>query len=234
MQKTPRIFKSLSELPWHNDFVWFPNGHGGGHLLHRQFTAEKEVEYWLYTLPNEGVTIEMYESLPESAPFELHNNKLIYMASPSDNHQQVVTNLIFYIRFFLEENELGKLRPAPYDVHFPEKTVIQPDLVFVKKEREHHILKNGLHAAPDWAAEILSPSTEESDEGFKLKLLSDNGTVEYWVIHPEERWVKQYVLDEKEGILLLKKKYEGEDEIIESVAIPGFTISTKKIFKDVE
>jgi Uma2 family endonuclease len=234
MENKPRILKTLADLPWRNNFVWFPNGHGGGHLLHRNFTEEEQFEYWLYTIPNDNVSIAMYQSLPESAPFELHNNQLIYMASPSDNHQQVAANLTAYVLPFIMQNSLGKFRFSPYDVHFPEKTVIQPDLLFVSKAREAHIQKNGLHAAPDWAAEILSPSTKKDDENFKLQLLSENGTVEYWIIDPEEQWVKQYVLDEETGELLLKKKYEGEDEVIESVAIQGFSISTKKIFKDVE
>jgi len=234
MENKPRILKTLADLPWRNNFVWFPNGHGGGHLLHRNFTEEEHFEYWLYAIPNEGVTIAMYQSLPESAPFELHNNQLIYMASPTSNHQRILTNLLTRINLFVEDNELGEVLPAPLDVHFPEKNVIQPDLLFVSKEQTEHIKKDGLHTAPKWAAEILSPSTKKQDENFKLQLLSENGTVEYWIIHPEEKWVKQYVLDEETGELLLKKKYEDQDEVIESVAIAGFVISIKKIFKNVE
>jgi Uma2 family endonuclease len=234
MENKPRILKTLADLPWRNNFVWFPNGHGGGYLLHRNFTEEEQFEYWLYTIPNDNVSIAMYQSLPESAPFELHNNQLIYMAAPTPNHQIVSANLFSRLSIYIEDNELGKLLFAPVDVHFPEKHIIQPDLLFVSENWREHFDKSGLHTAPDWAAEILSPSTKKDDENFKLQLLSENGTVEYWIIDPEEQWVKQYVLDEETGELLLKKKYEGEDEVIESVAIKGFSISTKKIFKDVE
>jgi len=223
----------LEELPWHNGFIWLPSGNGGGYLLHQKYVEDSAVEYWLYVIPAKDVTIEMYESLPESAPFELHNNQLIFMAAPTLNHQIVSANLSSRLSIFVDDNELGKLLYAPVDVHFPDKTVIQPDLLFVSENWREHFHKNGLHTAPDWAAEILSPSTQEKDQNFKLQLLSENGTVEYWVIHPEEKWVEQYVLNEESKQLLLQKKYEDEEEVIESVAISGFKVSLKKIFKDV-
>jgi len=113
----------LEELPWHNGFIWLPSGNGGGYLLHQKYVEDSAVEYWLYVIPAKDVTIEMYESLPESAPFELHNNQLIFMAAPTLNHQKVSRNLTFRIQFFIEDNEeIGELISAPYDVRLPENT----------------------------------------------------------------------------------------------------------------
>jgi Uma2 family endonuclease len=156
------------------------------------------------------------------------------MACPSFKHQKVQFNIGRILGNFVEDAELGELLFAPFDVLLPEGNVIQPDLLFVAEGRTKHFQENSLHTAPDFVVEILSPSTRKNDEGLKLQLLSDNGTVEYWIIHPEEKWVEQYIFDEESKVLLLHKKYEDENEVIESIVISGFSITLKKIFKGTE
>lgn len=174
----------------------------------------------------------MYCSLPEGAPFQLIQGQLIFMATPSDNHQQVQFNVSRHVGNFVEDNDLGKVRNPPTDVQVNGNTRFQPDLLFVHKSRTEIITpKEGLAEGPDLAVEILSPSTRKHDEGIKLELFGEAGTVEYWLIHPDEKWVKQYVLDEETKTLLLAKHLEHEEEELHSVALPGFVLTLKQIFK---
>jgi Uma2 family endonuclease len=221
--------ETLGELPWHNGMLYQHASPEDESLLYEKH-SEEQIEFELFSLLH-PMPIESFLALPESAPFELHFNQPVFMPAPTDNHQKISFNLILSVGGYVDEHELGEFRSAPYDVHLPEKNIIQPDLLFVAENRTEHIQKNGLHTGPDWAAEILSPSTRKNDEGLKLQLLSDNGTVEYWIIHPEEKWVEQYIFDEESEKLLLHKKYEDEDDVIESIVITGFSIMLKKIFK---
>lgn len=232
MELKKQKIENFTQLPWHNFFLWhFISEEEGGNLLQEHFRDELEVE--LYPVPA-TMPLDDFLALPEGAPFELHTNQPFFMPAPTPYHQQVITNLLSRLHLFVDDNEMGRVLPAPVDVQLPGDSVIQPDIIFISNEREEHLKRNGLHAAPNWAAEILSPSTRDRDEGFKLKLLSENGAVEYWIIHPDEKWVKQYVLDEESNVLVLKKKYEGENEKIESIAVKGFSITTKKLFKGTE
>jgi len=70
MKTQAKRLNDLSDLPFKNDFVWFPNGHGGGQLLHRQWDSGKSPSYQLYTLPNQ-LTPALLKQLPEGAPLDL-------------------------------------------------------------------------------------------------------------------------------------------------------------------
>jgi Uma2 family endonuclease len=97
----------------------------------------------------------------------------------------------------VEEGDLGKVFPAPCDVVLSNTDVVQPDLLFVSREREH-ILVGGdnVQGAPDLVVEILSPSTAHRDRGLKLDLYQKSGVAEYWIVDTERRVVHQYVLED--------------------------------------
>jgi len=57
--------------------------------------------------------------------------------------------------------------------------------------------KQGCRGAPDWIAEVLSPSTALKDINAKRSLYQQHGVQEYWIIHPEDRWLLVYTLDEQ-------------------------------------
>ena len=66
-----------------------------------------------------------------------------------------------------------------------DSNVVQPDLLFVSREREH-LLSDGekVRGAPDLVVEILSPSTADKDRGSKRELYGRHGVAEYWLVDP--------------------------------------------------
>ena len=62
---------------------------------------------------------------------------------------------------------------------------MQPDLLFVSREREH-LLSDGekVRDAPDLVIEILSPLSVETDCGAKRDLYARHGVTEYWLVDP--------------------------------------------------
>ena len=80
------------------------------------------------------ITMEQYEALPEDVRAEVFDGVLYDMASPSQMHQMILTELLVSIRNYLREKG-GECQvfPAPFDVMLSDRplTVVQPDIMVV-------------------------------------------------------------------------------------------------------
>lgn len=194
-----------------------------GQLLYRQ-----NGEVLMTTIDrNAHYTVEDYQKLPESAPFQLIHGKLEYMPSPFDIHQRIALRLTLLLGAYIELNGLGALRFAPLDVHFDKDNVYQPDLLFISNERMH-ILQDFVYGAPDLIIEILSRSTADKDKNEKLETYGKFGVKEYWMIDPKEETVIVYL--QKEHSLAFEGEYGKQDKLMGSV-LKGFEMEVAKVFK---
>lgn len=170
-------------------------------------------------------TEEHYNQLPENAPFQLIQGKLVYMPSPFDIHQKVLGNLHFEFRLFLRENPLGEVRFAPLDVKFDKNNIFQPDLLFISNQRKH-IIKNHIIGAPDLVVEITSRGTKTVDEKEKKEIYGKYNVLEYWIINTEKQYIE--VFNNKKGKLKLTKKVT-KTGLIPSNVLPNLSIDLKDI-----
>ncbi len=138
--------------------------------------------------------LEVWESLPEGTLCQVINNTLVMSPAPLDNHQKILGRIFAKVHAIVEENNLGEVRVAPYDVHFNEENIFQPDIVFVAKENTHLIKERGLYGAPDLVIEILSPSNKSYDKKDKKQVYEKYGVKEYWIIEPTEKLVTGFTL----------------------------------------
>lgn len=199
-------------------------------IIQGQMIFEKDGEVFITTIDDkrDDFTAEDYMALPEGAPFELINGKLVYMPSPFNDHQQVSMSLSFHISLHVRKNKTGVVRAAPFDVHFDENNIYQPDLMFISNERKY-ILQDWVKGAPDFIVEIISFGTKSRDKGAKMKTYGQHGVREYWLIDPDKRTVE--VFHNEKGKMVSKQKFENEGTI-ESIAIEGFSIRLSEIFED--
>jgi Uma2 family endonuclease len=119
--------------------------------------------------------------------------------SPIDSHQKILIKLSSKIFNFVDRRQPGEVRVTPYDVHFDEQNVFQPDILFIAKENAHKI-KNHLYGAPDLVIEILSPRTERYDKTDKKKVYESYGVKEYFIIERSDKSVMSYFLINDEFI----------------------------------
>ncbi|HEU5052033.1 MAG TPA: Uma2 family endonuclease [Hanamia sp.] len=150
--------------------------------------------------------LEVWENLPEGTLCELINNKLIMSPSPLDIHQVILNEINIEMSLYLKKNKLGEIRIAPYDVHFSEENILQPDLLFIKKENLPKVQKNGLFGAPDLVIEILSPSSSKLDFKEKKLVYEKFAVSEYFIVDPETRSVDSFFLK--------KGKFEEQKRLI--------------------
>ena len=172
-------------------------------------------------------TYEDYLNTPEGERYELLDGELILLASPNEEHQFASVKLVSLMYPYVTARDLGWVFHAPFDIVFSDTEVVQPDLMFISKERENIRTGANVQGAPDMVVEILSPSTSRRDWKYKRGLYAKYGVREYWIVDPTNRIVT--VVMPQEGALTVKGPYV-EGDTLESVAMEGFRVGVEEIF----
>jgi Uma2 family endonuclease len=151
---------------------------------------------------------EVYQLLPEGTMCQIINNQLIMSPAPNNEHQKTSATLFVQLMAYIQKHKLGEARYATYDVFINKKQVYQPDILFVANKNVHKIQENGLHGAPDFVIELLSPSTAKYDLEDKKEIYEQAGVAEYWVVNPADKQVWGYQLIE--GVYETIESQNGE------------------------
>ena len=172
-------------------------------------------------------TYEDYRHTPEDKRYELLDGELIMVPAPRTAHQRTSRKMLISMHTFVAENDMGEVFIAPCDVVLSDTDVVQPDLLFVSKERSHIINEDNICGAPDLVIEILSPSTAQRDRTLKRTLYALHGVPEYWQADTDAKIAMVLTLDDGEykvaGIY-------GEGQMLVSPLLQGFTLEIDKIF----
>ncbi len=131
----------------------------------------------------------------------------------------------------MEAGDLGRVLAAPTDVILSEENVVQPDLLFVAKERLALLgpSGSGVQGAPDLVIESLSPSTASRDRIVKRKLYAKYGVREYWVVDPVAKRIE--VLTESPAGLDTWRVF-SIGAVLVSPQLPGLALPVAEIFRD--
>src|SRR5262245_65860459 len=101
------------------------------------------------------------------------------MPRPTPRHQLVVLRVVAALEAFRQRHG-GLLFCAPLDLLISDYDVLQPDVLFYKRGREHLIdLQQPLRVPCDLAVEVTLPATATDDRGRKMQLLPRHAAQEY-------------------------------------------------------
>lgn len=143
------------------------------------------------TLPKRSITYAEYLALPDDERYELVEGELLVTPAPLNRHQKIQMRLGAQLLLYAEAGRRGTVMGAPTDVVLSDETVLQPDVLFIARERESIIgEKSGIFGAPDLVVEILSPSTATRDLVVKRRLYQNYGVREYWIVDPESNFIE--------------------------------------------
>ena len=104
------------------------------------------------------------------------------------------------------------------------ETVVQPDVFLVRDRGKTD--ERGVRGAPDWLAEVLSPSTASYDQKVKIPRYERAGVREVWLIQPEDLTLAIYRLANGRYERPLYQDLKGQIPIS---AVPGVTIDWDRI-----
>src|SRR5438105_1778515 len=77
---------------------------------------------------------------------------------PCTNHQDILQFFSETLGPIFRKRRMGKVLTSPVNVYATEQNVFQPNLLFVRHENLSIVKMDGIHGAPDFVIEILSPS----------------------------------------------------------------------------
>ncbi len=144
-----------------------------------------------YEASRTDYTIDDYYALPDDVRVELIDGKYYDLASPTVQHQRLVARLWAQIDDFIRSKG-GKCEAlmSPLDVRLDldDKTIVQPDVMIVCDPKKTEEGKR-VEGAPDFVAEVFSPSTARKDFTLKYWKYKNAGVKEYWMIDPENKSV---------------------------------------------
>ena len=143
--------------------------------------------------------------------YELVEGELIVSPSPKPRHQLIVGRLTRFLGE-LADRGVGAVFPAPLDVVLSDRTVFEPDVLFVRTERLDIVTDANVQGPPDLVVEVLSESTRDDDLGRKLAAYSRFSVTEYWVVDPEARRVRVWC---QAGGALVEAESAGAGDVLE-------------------
>ncbi|SFJ85377.1 Uma2 family endonuclease [Thermoflavimicrobium dichotomicum] len=165
--------------------------------------------------------------------WELFDGVPVALASPSTQHQAIVTALTVEFGMYLK-GKTCKVFPAPFDVRLCNEsdsdneitTVVIPDVSVICDPNK--IDSKGCKGAPDLIVEILSPSTIHEDKGRKFYLYEQYGVKEFWIVDPDYKVVEVYQLVDRR---YWRQFYAlSQNDEIKVGIFEDLTISLKDIF----
>jgi Uma2 family endonuclease len=177
-------------------------------------------------------TYEDYKSLPESETkrYELLGGELVMVPAPLTYHQRVSRNILYMLWDFVKDHDLGEVYDAPIDVVLGppgKEDVVQPDILFIAKDRLSIVLREEIRGAPDLIVEIFSPSTAERDRRYKKRLYARQRVKELWYVDPEEKTIAVLKWTRK-GFQRVALYEKGERLL--SPLLPGLTLPLEEVF----
>jgi len=138
----------------------------------------------------------------DDARWELIDGIAYAMApAPALSHQEIVLGIASQALNAVAGSPCRVLI-APLDVRLPKPgqdgqqcdTVVQPDVLAVCDPNK--LSERGVLGAPDWVVEVLSPRSASHDNILKRRLYEQVGVREFWLVHPGDRLLFIYRLND--------------------------------------
>lgn len=170
---------------------------------------------------------DIWDTPDDGNRYEVIDGGLYVTPPPSWAHQRGLNRLNVLIANYVFERDLGEAVTAPVGVTLDPDTAVQPDLLYISRERAEIISERGVEGAPDLVVEVLSPSKQSRDRSVKMQAYADAGVPHYWLLDPRRKSLEAFRLGEagyeRTGV------YEAED-VFSPELFPGLTIPIRALW----
>lgn len=167
----------------------------------------------------------------EDVKAEFINGQIIVHSPVKKRHWNVTDLLSRVLSVYVSLKKLGRLGTEKVMIALT-RNDYEPDLCFFKKEKADLFEDDQvLFPAPDFVVEILSKSTASDDRGTKKVDYAMHGVREYWIVDPVKQRIEQFILPST-GKEYFPAKVHQYGDMVESVAVQGFSIPVRAIFEE--
>jgi len=176
-------------------------------------------------------TYEDYCRIPDDGKrYEVIRGVLHVSPSPGARHQRVLMHLLWELHRYVASKGLGEVLVSPFDVQLPGlATPIEPDIIYVSRERAPIVKEPYILGPPDLVVEVLSPSNTRQYLRTRLEVFAEGGIEECWVVDPDARRIDVHV---REGTLYRLHGSFGADDTARSKVLGGFEVPVASVCPD--
>ena len=185
---------------------------------------------------NKSYTYADYLTWQMKDRVELILGKIFNMSPAPKAQHQYISGLVFTAMSVYLKGKKCKVFAAPFDVRLPIKnqrgepnTVVQPDISVICDPAK--IDQDGCNGTPDLIVEIISKHSVTRDLHEKYDLYEKCGVQEYWILHPNDKTLTVFYLNEQGKYIPSKPLTYGDTPV--SYVLPGLSIDLNEVFEDV-
>ena len=164
-------------------------------------------------------TPEEYLQLEEQAEYrsEYRDGEIIPMTGGTTNHNEISLNLATNLRFGLKKQNYG-VYMADVRLWIPRyRLYTYPDIMAIQGEPTYADKGTTTVMNPILIAEVLSPSTQNYDQGDKFAYYRSIPEIQEYILISQQRYhVMQYAKTEAGWLL---SEYETEDSLIKLASV---------------
>ena len=168
------------------------------------------------------------EEMPEEGKWEFINGEIIMHSPAKWRHIESSDFLLTLMNVHVARHGLGVVAHEKLLVSLT-RNDYEPDVSFFRKEVAAAFTPEQMQfPAPDFIAEVLSPSTARTDRGIKFRDYAAHGVSEYWIIDPVAQTIEQHTLQGDDYRMV--GVWKGDD-LISSLAVSGFRVPARALFE---
>lgn len=174
------------------------------------------------------LTIDEYGELPNDGKrYQILDGELDVTPAPNIMHQRISNRLGWALVAAMQKTDQGEIFYAPTDVVLDRHNIVQPDLVFVRKEHADIVGPANIRGVPDLIIEILSPSTRRTDVLVKSELYARFGVPMYWIVDPDLDRIELYELVDR---AYQQTQVASSPSVLEVKGFAGLQIDLREVF----
>jgi Uma2 family endonuclease len=159
-------------------------------------------------------------SYEQTRELELIEGRTSQWLSPSPNHQEISSRILFALKQYLESGKIRGLAFQGLDFALTERHRMRPDVCVLLKERADYLDRDRVPVPipPDIAIEVISPLDEPGDH--KVANYLRNGVSEVWRVYSKTRSAD-----------VVGDATRAENETLTSSLLPGFRLRISSLFE---
>ena|SRR5688500_8158947 len=157
--------------------------------------------------------------------YELVRGTLVEKPAMSSRSNWIATELAFRLKSHFPRPRAYVIQEQPTYCFPNPQHMRRPDVLLIWSGRlPQGLTDDELHVAPDFAAEVVSPTNTWSDVRDRVDEYLAAGVPLVWVVEPKQRSVHAYRGD---GSIAL---YRASDTVANDPLLPGFVLVVQELF----